>query len=138
MALYCFLCDIPYSLLEFNPLLAHLRKDSPFPHSRVEETSVHRVGSGRSPFFSRLQSPVIQNKIRSKSVSPPMLNCMSPYSQIVNSNSWSTLYEESATGHLNVDPLVPQLLLQQLWEEARYTYIIFMTVYLSHETIIHS
>lgn len=99
-----------------NPALTQLRKESPFTITGGGKTGSIKVGSGRSPFFSRLQSPIVTNKLRSKSVSPQMVTRMSPYSQIVNSNTWSTLY---ATASLNVEPLIPQLLLQQRWEEER-------------------
>ena len=54
---------------------------------------------------------------RSKSLSPPILARLSPFSQTVNSRSWSTFYsEELSFGHM-FEPLVPQICIHHIWQE---------------------
>lgn len=51
----------------------------------------------------------------SKSLSPPTMARMSPFSQTVDSRSWSTFYSEELSFGLNFEPLLPQLCLHPLW-----------------------
>ena len=62
---------------------------------------------------SFLPLPSLPQK-RSKSLSPQLLARISPFSQTINSRSWSTFYSEESFGD-NFEPLVPQVCLRQLW-----------------------
>lgn len=93
-----------------HPLVSHLHKMSAFPPSKNSSTK-----RGNNPFISRLQSPIVAKKVRSKSASPPLLGRLSPFTQMVNSNSWSTYYSEESIGN-EVEPLLPKLCIHRLWE----------------------
>ncbi|CAI8050482.1 Anaphase-promoting complex subunit 1 [Geodia barretti] len=76
----------------------------------------NRLGSGRSPFAPRLPTPLnLGNQKRSKSVSPMhQAGRLSPFSQTVHSNSWTTFFsEESAVA---LEPLLPQICIHKLAE----------------------
>lgn len=51
-----------------------------------------------------------------KSLSPPHLARISPFSQTVNSQSWSTFYSEESLGQC-YEALVPQKCLHFVWQE---------------------
>ena len=70
-------------------------------------------GSGRSPFVRRLQTPLsIASQKRSKSVSP--LGRLSPFSQTIHSNTWSTVYSEESA--MSLEPLLPQICMHLIFE----------------------
>ena len=76
----------------------------------------NRLGSGRLPFAPRLPTPLnLGNQKRSKSVSPMhQAGRLSPFSQTVHSNSWTTFFsEESAVA---LEPLLPQICIHKLAE----------------------
>ncbi|KAL5463582.1 hypothetical protein EMCRGX_G032493 [Ephydatia muelleri] len=77
-----------------------------------------KVGSGRSPFVGRVPTPQSGGpRMRSsKSLSPPHLARISPFSQTVNSQSWSTFYSEESLGQC-YEALVPQRCLHLVWQE---------------------
>ena len=58
------------------------------------------------------------SKKRSKSLSPLVLARISPFSQAVNSRSWSTFYSEEFSFGKNFEPLLPQVCLRLLWRES--------------------
>ena len=100
------------------PVIAQLQKMTPHWGVGGGGSGV-KVGSGRSPFISRLQTPqsqMIQLQKRSKSLSPPLLARISPFSQTINSRSWSTFYSEESFGD-SFEPLIPQICLRLLWKE---------------------
>lgn len=71
-----------------------------------------KLGSGRSPFLARLQTPLVSQK-RSKSLSPSHhAGRLSPFSQTINSNTWSTFFSDESA--LPLDPLLPQVCLQKM------------------------
>lgn len=89
----------------------------PYPISGGGRAGPFKIGSGRSPFVARLRSPqplTVTTQKRSKSVSPPLLGRISPFTQTVYSNSWSTFYSEESA--VSLDPLLPQLCLVRLFE----------------------
>lgn len=51
----------------------------------------------------------------SKSLSPTSMSRMSPFSQTVDSRSWSTLYSDEMSYSNKFEPLYPQLCLHSLW-----------------------
>ena len=96
----------------------HLQKASPYLLSGGGKGSSGplKLGSGRSPYIARLQSPLtVTSQKRSKSVSPPLLGRISPFSQTVHTNSWSTFFSAEESAAL-LDPLLPQLCLHRQCE----------------------
>ena len=92
----------------------HLQKASVHPFSGGGgRAGLCKLGSGQSPFISRLQPPVTFQKM-SKSMSPPLLGRISPFSQTVYSNSWSTFYSEESA--MTLEPLLPQLCMSLVGE----------------------
>ena len=75
-----------------------------------------KLGSGRSPFVPRLPTPLtLASQKRSKSVSPPhRAGRLSPFSQTVNTNSWSTVFSEESA--VSLDQLLPQIAMHKLLE----------------------
>ena len=78
-------------------------------------------GTGRSPFIQRLQTPTSEaNKYLkkcSKSFSPPVVARMSPFSQTIDSRSWSTFYSEEMSFGTSFEPILPQVCIHFLWSK---------------------
>ena len=75
-----------------------------------------KLGSGRSPLvrWPTPLNPTLQK--RSKSVSPSHgVGRLSPFSQTVQSRSWTTLFSEDSAA-VSLEPLLPQMCMQKLLE----------------------
>jgi len=75
--------------------------------------------TGRTPYLARLTTPhprlVSSVKRGSRSLSPQVLARVSPFSQAVNSRSWSTFYSEEFSFGRHFEPILPQLCLSWVW-----------------------
>ena len=74
-----------------------------------------RVEGDRNPFL--FFSAPYQRMKKAKSLSPPVQHArISPFTQTVNSRSWSTFFSEDTLGE-QLEPLLPQTCLHLLWTE---------------------